>query len=120
MLSRRTLGALMVCAAVALAACASKQPKPVETKAELTASADVNPFRRSCCSRLIIVRRRARRTPPVRATAGGQREACHDDQARRYCVAPEPAKPGFSHSCSPLNLLTTDEMRRPLLTPRVI
>jgi len=43
MLSCRTLGALMVCAAVALAACASKQPKPVETKAELTASADVNP-----------------------------------------------------------------------------
>lgn len=43
MLSRRTLGAWIVCAAVAMAGCASKQPKPVETKAELTASADINP-----------------------------------------------------------------------------
>jgi type VI secretion system protein VasD len=43
MLSRRTLGAWLACAAMAVAGCASKAPKPVETKAELTASADVNP-----------------------------------------------------------------------------
>lgn len=43
MFSRRTLGAWVACVAVALAGCASKPAKPVETKAELTASADVNP-----------------------------------------------------------------------------
>ncbi len=43
MSSRRTLGAWIACAVMAMAGCASKPPKPVETKAELTASADVNP-----------------------------------------------------------------------------
>ena len=43
MSSRRILGAWIACMAIALAACAAKPAKPVETKAVLSASADVNP-----------------------------------------------------------------------------
>jgi type VI secretion system protein VasD len=43
MSSRRIWGAWIACVALALTACASKPPKPVETKATLSASADVNP-----------------------------------------------------------------------------
>jgi type VI secretion system protein VasD len=44
MLSRRALGAWIAGAAVALAGCGGPKPaKPVETKAMLSASADVNP-----------------------------------------------------------------------------
>ncbi len=43
MLSRRILGAWIACAAFAFAGCAAKPAKPVETKAVLSASEDVNP-----------------------------------------------------------------------------
>ncbi len=43
MSSRRIWGAWIACVAVALAACAAKPAKPVQTKALLSASADVNP-----------------------------------------------------------------------------
>jgi len=43
MLSRRTVGAWIAGVAVAFAGCAAKPAKPVETKAMLSASADVNP-----------------------------------------------------------------------------
>ena len=43
MSSRHIWGAWVACLAVALVGCASKPAKPVETKAILSASADVNP-----------------------------------------------------------------------------
>jgi type VI secretion system protein VasD len=43
MSSRRIWGAWIACLAIALAGCASKPAKPVETKAVLSASEDVNP-----------------------------------------------------------------------------
>jgi type VI secretion system protein VasD len=43
MVSRRMLGAGLACVLLALAACASKPPKPAETTATILASADVNP-----------------------------------------------------------------------------
>jgi type VI secretion system protein VasD len=43
MSSRGIWGAWVACLALALAGCASKPAKPVETKAEWSASADVNP-----------------------------------------------------------------------------
>jgi type VI secretion system protein VasD len=43
MSSRRIWGAWIACLAVALAGCAAKPAKPVQTKAVLSASADVNP-----------------------------------------------------------------------------
>ncbi len=43
MTSRRMWGAWIACLAVALAGCAAKPTKPVETKALLSASEDVNP-----------------------------------------------------------------------------
>jgi type VI secretion system protein VasD len=43
MLSSRTVGVWIACVTLAVVGCAAKQPKPVETRALLVASADVNP-----------------------------------------------------------------------------